>query len=139
MCAPYPPQVASNGPNLLGDLIPGGSYLGEVKGISIAEPTSKKFLYTASDPSMGLHRGEVSEDSAYVGATWTLTGAGCAIAGESKEIVAYAGATRKATLDSASQMLEPDTHKAKLEHREPHAAARHAKGQDWAPRNTCWR
>jgi len=100
MCAPYPPQVASNGPNLLGDLIPGGSYLGEVKGISIAEPTSKKFLYTASDPSMGLHRGEVSEDSAYVGATLTLT-AGCAVAGESKEIVAYAGATRKATLDSA--------------------------------------
>jgi len=51
-CAPYPPQVASNGPNLLGDLIGGGSYLGEIRGLSLSEPKSIHPLQTTTTTAL---------------------------------------------------------------------------------------
>jgi len=103
MCAPYPPQVASNGPNLLGDLIPGGSYLGEIKGISLAAPSST-FTSTSSNRTLEINRKELGEHHAYVGATITLvsgTGGTCATAGETREVVAFDGAAQKITMDYA--------------------------------------
>jgi len=102
LCAPYPPQVASNGPNLLGDWIPGGSYLGEIKGLSLSQPESD--YGTGSNLGNGtivLDTGELTEDHAYVGATLTFAGASCNILGTSREIVAFNGATKMATLSSA--------------------------------------
>ena len=102
-CAPYPPQVGSLGANLLGDVIAGGSYLGEVTGLTTHEPKFPVGTYTNADPSITLSVGEKLEDHAYVGATITLSsgsGGTCA-AIESKTIVAYDSTSRKVTLDSA--------------------------------------
>ena len=102
-CAPYPPQVGSLGANLLGDVIAGGSYLGEVTGLTTDEPKFPVGTYTDGDPSITLSVGEKLEDHAYVGATITLSSASgqtCAANGDSKTIVAYDSTSRKATLDS---------------------------------------
>ena len=99
-CAPYPPQVASNGANLLGDSIAGGSYLGEI-GLAMAEPA----LVVAAFPSTTsatLSAGEVAVDHAYVGATITfVNGAGgaCTNNNNARTIIAYNGATKVATLN----------------------------------------
>ncbi len=102
-CAPCPPQVPSNGPNLLGNLILGDSYLGETRGLSLAQPKQTKLFVvsTLNSAQVVLGDGELSSDHAYVGATITFSAvtSSCAING-SKTIVGFSGGSMMATLDS---------------------------------------
>jgi hypothetical protein len=56
-CAPCPPQVPSNGPNLLGNLILGDSYLGETRGLALQLPSAPS---TARAPSMKARQSSAS-------------------------------------------------------------------------------
>ena len=96
-CAPYPPQVGSNGPNLQGDLIRGGTYINEIVGISlVSDSTGRVIPVGSSTTQIMLQPGHFATADVYVGAALTISGCDAAMS-VNLTIVAY-DSNRIATL-----------------------------------------
>uniref|UniRef100_A0A7S0EWB6 PA14 domain-containing protein n=1 Tax=Hanusia phi TaxID=3032 RepID=A0A7S0EWB6_9CRYP len=107
-CAPYPPQVGSNGPNLLGDLVPGGSYIDEIVGISVLPDSTGRVLPVGSSTTQIMLRpGHFATADVYVGAALTISGCDAAKS-DGLTITAY-DANRIATLSEALPAVPDST------------------------------